>query len=76
MNRVFKVNVGDLEKSDESEHNNSNKIAHFRSFHQDGSNNLLCLFDGLSTTRDAINSKLRKFHKLIQAHCDVKTTDG
>merc|ERR1711972_460694 len=33
-------------------------------------------FHGLTLTRDKLNSLVRKWHTMIEAHVDVKTTDG
>merc|ERR1712157_379904 len=38
--------------------------------------NCLTDFHGLSLTRDKLNSLVRKWHTMIEAHVDVKTTDG
>merc|ERR1712087_803011 len=38
--------------------------------------NCLTDFHGLTLTRDKLNSLVRKWHTMIEAHVDVKTTDG
>jgi len=38
--------------------------------------NCLTDFHGMTLTRDKQQSLLRKWHTLIEAHCDAKTTDG
>jgi len=72
INRVFTVSLGDLKPNGEEDA--------FRKFklqiqEVQGS---LCFtnFYGMDMTTDKLRSLVRKWHTLIEAHADVKTTDG
>jgi len=69
--RVVEVSVGDLNKDEENS---------FRKFklRVDEVQGKKCLtnFHGMNFTSDKIRSLVRKWQTLIEAHVDVKTTDG
>lgn len=73
--RVFEVNIGDLNKT--SAKTAYNKI---RLIVDDASetNTKTCLtnFYGMETTRDRMCTLIRKWHTLIEAVVDAKTSDG
>jgi len=72
MGRVFEVSLGDLKPNGEDDA--------FRKFRlkveEVQGNNLLTNFYGMDLTTDKLRSLVRKWHTLIEAHADVKTTDG
>lgn len=70
--RVFEVNLADLNGGDESQ--GYRKI---RLIAEDVQGyNILTNFNGMDMTRDKLNSLIRKWQTLIEAHVDVRTTDG
>jgi len=72
LGRVFEVSLGELKQHAEDEA--------FRKFKLkcEDVQGSMCLtnFHGMSLTTDKIRSLVRKWHTLIEAHADVKTTDG
>jgi len=72
MGRVFEVSLGDLKPNGEDDA--------FRKFklkvEEVQGGNLLTNFYGMDLTTDKLRSLVRKWHTLIEAHADVKTTDG
>jgi small subunit ribosomal protein S3Ae len=72
MGRVYEVSLGDLKPSGEDDA--------FRKFKLkvDEVTGSQCLtnFYGMDLTTDKLRSLVRKWHSLIEAHADVKTTDG
>lgn len=72
LGRVFESSLGDLKK--ESEDDAFRKFQ-FRVEEVSGSQ-CLTSFYGMDLTTDKLRSLVRKWHSLIEAHVDVKTTDG
>jgi len=70
--RVFEVNLADLNGGDESQ--SYRKIRLIAEDIQGTS--VLTNFHGMDLTRDKLNSLIRKWQTLIEAHVDVRTTDG
>merc|ERR1711898_40751 len=69
--RVFEVSLGDLNKSEDD----SFRKIRLRVEDVQGSQ-CLTNFWGMNFTTDKLRSLVRKWQSLIEAHCDVKTTDG
>merc|ERR1712094_131384 len=69
--RVFEVSLGDLNKSEDD----SFRKIRLRVEDIQGKN-CLTNFWGMRFTTDKLRSLVRKWQSLIEAHCDVKTTDG
>jgi small subunit ribosomal protein S3Ae len=69
--RVFEVNLADLNQDDDSAFKKV-KLC----IEDVQGKNCLADFHGMSLTRDKLASMIRKWHTLIEAHADVKTTDG
>lgn len=70
--RVFEVNLADLNGGDESQ--GYRKIRLIAEDIQ--GQNILTNFNGMDISRDKLNSLIRKWQTLIDAHVDVRTTDG
>jgi len=72
LGRVFESSLGDLKPNGEED-----AYRKFRLKVEDvvGSN-CLTNFYGMTLTSDKLRSLVRKWHTLIEAHVDVKTTDG
>lgn len=72
MGRVFEASLGDLKANAEDDA--------FRKFklrvEEVQGTNCLTNFYGMDLTTDKLRSLVRKWHSLIEAHADVKTTDG
>jgi len=69
-NRVFEIAQADL-------HGDDNGFRKFRLMSEDVSGkNVLTNFHGMILTTDKIRSMVKKWQSLIEAHVDVKTTDG
>jgi len=72
VNRVFEASLGDLKEKAEEDS--------FRKFklkvEEVQGKNCLTNFYGMDLTTDKLRSLVRKWHTLIEAHADVKTTDG
>jgi len=69
--RVLEVNLADL-NSDEDQSSKKVKLC----IEEVQGRNCLTDFHGLCLTRDKLCSLIRKWHTMIEAHVDVKTTDG
>lgn len=69
--RVFELSLGDLNKDEE----NSYRKIKLRCDEVQGKN-CLTNFYGMDFTSDKLRSMVRKWQTLIEAHIDVKTTDG
>ncbi|KAL1914856.1 40S ribosomal eS1 domain-containing protein [Calcarisporiella thermophila] len=69
--RVFEMSLGDLNKDEDK----SFRKIKLRVDEIQG-RNCLTNFHGMSMTSDKLRSLVRKWQTLIEAHIDVKTTDG
>lgn len=69
--RVFEMNLADL-NTDDDQSMRKVKLC----IEEVQGRNCLTDFHGMSLTRDKQASMIRKWHSLIEAHMDVKTTDG
>jgi len=69
--RVLELNLADL-NNDEDQSYKKVKLC----IEEVQGRNCLTDFHGLSLTRDKLCSLIRKWHTMIEAHVDVKTTDG
>merc|ERR1712137_1168925 len=69
--RVLEVNLADL-NNDEDQASKKIKLC----IEEVQGRNCLADFHAMSLTRDKLQSLIRKWHTLIEAHADVKTTDG
>jgi len=69
--RVLELNLADLNR-DEDQAYKKIKLC----IEEVQGKNALCDFHGMELTRDKQMSLIRKMQTLIEAHCDVKTTDG
>merc|ERR1711870_182162 len=69
--RVLEMNLADL-NADEDQSYKKIKLC----IEEVQGRNCLTDFHGLTLTRDKLCSLIRKWHALIEAHVDVKTTDG
>merc|ERR1712007_309661 len=69
--RVLELNLADL-NNDEDQSYKKVKLC----IEEVQGRNCLTDFHGLTLTRDKLQSLIRKWHTLIEAHVDVKTTDG
>jgi small subunit ribosomal protein S3Ae len=69
--RVLELNLADL-NNDEDQAFRKMKLC----IEEVQGRNCLTDFHGMSLTRDKEASLIRKWHSLIEAHADIKTTDG
>jgi len=69
--RVLELNLADL-NADEDQSYKKVKLC----IEEVQGRNCLTDFHGMEITRDKHQSLIRKWHSLIEASCDVKTTDG
>jgi len=69
--RVFTVSLADLQKDEDQAHRKMKLIV-------EDTQGTKCLtnFHGMDLTTDKLRSLVRKWQSLIEAHVDVKTTDG
>jgi small subunit ribosomal protein S3Ae len=72
MGRVFEVSLGDLKPNGEDDAYRKFKLK----VEEIQGTNCLTNFYGMDLTTDKLRSLVRKWHSLIEAHVDVKTTDG
>jgi small subunit ribosomal protein S3Ae len=72
IGRVFEVSLGDLKTKGEDDAFRKFKL---KTEEVTGSQ-CLTNFYGMDLTTDKLRSLVRKWHTLIEAHVDVKTTDG
>jgi len=72
LGRVFQASYGDLKQGAEDE-----AFRQF-SFKVEEVSGTQCLtsFNGMDITTDKMRSLVRKWHSLIEAHVDIKSTDG
>jgi len=72
LGRVFEVSLADLKPNSEDD-----AFRKFKLKIQDvQGRQALTNFHGMDMTSDKLRSLIRKWHTLIEAHADVKTTDG
>jgi small subunit ribosomal protein S3Ae len=69
--RVFEISLGDLNKTSDADYRKMRLIVE-----EVQGKDALCNFYGMDMTRDKLASLIRKWQTLIEAHVDVKTTDG
>jgi len=72
MGRVFEASLGDLKKDAEDDAYRKFKLK----VEEVQGNNCLTNFYGMDLTTDKLRSLVRKWHSLIEAYADVKTSDG
>jgi len=71
--RVFEVSLADLQKDGSAERS----YQKFKLISEDvQGKNVLTNFHGMNLTTDKLRSMVKKWQTLIEANCDVKTTDG
>jgi len=69
--RVLELNLADLNKDDDQSYKKVRLC-----IEEVQGRNCLTDFHGMTLTRDKVCSLIRKWHSMIEAHVDVKTTDG
>jgi small subunit ribosomal protein S3Ae len=69
--RVFEVNLADLQKDEDQSFRNVRLVAE-----DVQGTRVLTNFYGMDLTSDKLRSLVRKWQSMIEAHIDVKTTDG
>merc|ERR1719229_1085869 len=69
--RVLEMNLADLNNDEDQAHKKIRLCVE-----EVQGRNCLTDFHGLCLTRDKLNSLVRKWHTMIEAHVDAKTTDG
>jgi len=72
LGRVFEVSLGDLKPNGEDDAYRKFRLK----VEEVQGTSLLTNFYGMDLTTDKLRSLVRKWHSLIEAHADVKTTDG
>lgn len=72
MGRVFEASLGDLKPNGEDDAYRKFKLQ----VQEVQGQNCLTNFYGMDLTTDKLRSLVRKWHTLIEAYADVKTTDG
>lgn len=80
MNRVYEINLGDLSRNpatlDASDEATACKIKLQCEEVVEGNREVLTNFYGMDMTTDKLKSMIKKWQSLIEAHVDIKTTDG
>jgi len=71
IGRVFEANLADLNKDESGSFRKMSFICE-----EVQGLTLLTNFNGMDLTRDKLCSLVKKWHTLVEAWCDVKTTDG
>lgn len=72
LGRVFEASLGDLKQNAEDDAYRKFKLR----VEEVAGTNCLTTFYGMDLSTDKLRSLVRKWHSLIEAHADVKTTDG
>ena len=72
LGRIVEVSLGDLKPKGEDDAWRKFKLK----VEEVQGSQCLTQFHGMDISVDKLRSLVRKWHSLIEAHCDVKTTDG
>lgn len=73
--RVFETCLADLQSGRENDESQAYRKMRFVCEDVQG-DNVITNFNGMDMTRDKLCSLIRKWQTMIEAHVDVKTTDG
>mmetsp|Transcript_29388 Transcript_29388/g.25962 ORF Transcript_29388/g.25962 Transcript_29388/m.25962 type:complete len:278 (-) Transcript_29388:91-924(-) len=75
--RSFMINLGDLQNDEKKNQHDELNWKKFRFITEETfGDKLLTQWHGMQITRDKRCSLIRKWHSMIEAFCDAKTTDG
>jgi len=75
--RSFKINLGDLQNEEKKNQHDELNWKKFKFITEEVfGDKLLTQWHGMEITRDKRCSLIRKWHSMIEAFCDAKTTDG
>ena len=75
--RSFMINLGDLQNDEKKNQHDELNWKKFKFIVEETfGDKLLTQWHGMQITRDKRCSLIRKWHSMIEAFCDAKTTDG